>query len=195
TLPPQAIGEAVYPVSPSNNTEPAVPLMVDPPPTASALAGPTRLVFTLADGVTIPLPTMTVADLLDWQPWTLVVPPPAQINPPPPGAAHPLPGPPSIYATSIEYPYALYLAPVVWVAGTASSKYQTWFATRAKPLRNGAIVDLWSADLTRGPTAGRPKAKPPAASVSAFYASDFVFDGEPTDATPADVIDYGVQIQ
>lgn len=195
TLPPQAIGEAVYPVSPGNDTLPAVPLMVDPPPVASAVAGPTRLVFTLANGVTIPLPTMTVADLLDWRPWTLVVPPPAQISPPPPGAAHPLPGAPGAFATSIEFPYALYLAPVVWVSGPASTSYQTWFATRAKPLRNGAVTDLWSADLTRGPTAGRPRAKPPAPSVSAVFASDFVFDGAPTDATPADVIYYGIPIQ
>jgi hypothetical protein len=82
-LPPQAIGEAEYPVSPNAKTyQSSAPLRVDPPPIVSAVAGPSGLCFTLGAGTTIPLPTMTVEDLLDWGNWTLVVPTTAQVNPP-----------------------------------------------------------------------------------------------------------------
>jgi hypothetical protein len=189
-LPPQAIGEAVYPVSPSNNTLPVAPLLVDPPPIVSAVAGPSRLCFTLHKGQSIPLPTMTVADLLDWSEWTLVVPPVAQISPPPVGAAHPVPTFPGPFETSIEFPYALFIAPVVWVSGNVILSFSTFFDVRAQPLLNGAITDLWTANLAR--SGGLLRGGPiPAPSVSAVFASDFVFGGEPTDATPADFIYYG----
>ena len=76
-FPPQAMAEGVYPWSASS-----VALEVDPPPILSDLSGPSRLVFSLPLGESIPLPTMTVADLLDWSGWKLLVPAVAQVSGP-----------------------------------------------------------------------------------------------------------------
>lgn len=201
-LPPQSIGEAAYPVKPNAVTaQSAAPLPVDPPPIVSAVAGPSRLCFTLQSGVTVPLPTMTVDDLLDWSQWTLVVPTTAQVNPPGPNG-YPTPYEPGPFETAIEFPYSLFLAPVVFVsAGTISAHelspaYHTFFSARAKPLYNGPIADLWTASLGRNNSlAGQltHQATPPA-QVAAVWAYDYYYEANfappPPSATPADEIFY-----
>ena len=89
-FPPQAIAEAAY----SYDWD---PWPVDPPPVLSVMSGPSRLVFVTPAPVVFSHP-MTVADLLDWSQWTLLVPDLRA-------------GAPLADRTCIEYPYALYLSP------------------------------------------------------------------------------------
>jgi hypothetical protein len=144
-FPPQAIGEAAYEYigEPEWN--------VDPPPVMSAVAGPSRLCFTLNTGQQVDFPTMTPADLLDWSSWTLLVPEVAQVDeaeldridagsaarsPARSSSARPAtatPPKPSEMITAIEYPYALFLAPTVYTGGPFFG-FTTTFAGRAEPL-------------------------------------------------------------
>jgi hypothetical protein len=202
-LPPQCIGEAAYPVVPKHNdVQSALPLPVDPPPIVSAVAGPSRLCFTLPAGVNVPLPTMTAEDLLDWSKWTLLVPLTAQEGPPAAGVAYPTPYEPTPFETAIEFPYALFIAPVVFgSAGPSARKelspgYGTFFTSRSKPLLNDGISDLWTATLGRTNTiAGTITHTPtPPPQVAAVWAFDYFPWQEkpptPPNATPADVIFY-----
>jgi hypothetical protein len=109
-FPPQAIGEAAYPWSPTS-TNPNWP--VDPPPVLSVMSGPSRLCFTTTTPVTFSNP-MSVNDLLDWSNWTLLVPATAEVPSPTPA---PTPADPTVTSdqTYIEYPYGLYLSPTVYV--------------------------------------------------------------------------------
>jgi hypothetical protein len=144
-FPPQAIGEAAYEYigEPEWN--------VDPPPVMSAVAGPSRLCFTLNTGQQVDFPTMTPADLLDWSSWTLLVPEVAQVDeaeldridagaaargPAGGSKARPAtatPPKPSEMVTAIEYPYALFLAPTVYTGGPFFG-FTTTFAGRTEPL-------------------------------------------------------------
>jgi hypothetical protein len=156
-FPPQAIGEAAY----EYKQEPE--WYVDPPPVMSAVAGPSRLCFTLNTGQQVDFPTMTPADLLDWSSWTLLVPEVAQVdeaeleridagaaaqsprsNTSPgssntntrPATVRPAtatPLKPSETVTAIEYPYALFLAPTVYTGGPFFG-FTTTFSGRAEPL-------------------------------------------------------------
>ena len=201
-LPPQCIGEAAYFVEPNAaNAQSAAPLPVDPPPIVSAIAGPSRLVFTLTSGVNVPVADMTVAELLDWRQWTLVVPTTAQVNPPGPNG-YPSPYDPSPFETKIEFPYALFLAPVVFGSAATglreqlSPAYDTYFEARTAPLYNGNIADLWTATLAR--TASLAESLEhlgvPAPEVAAVWAADFyyeaVFAPAPPSVTEADEIAY-----
>jgi len=224
TLPPQCIGEAAYPVDVHSQSAQSygstAPLPVDAPPVVSAVGGPSRLVFTLPDGVDVPLPNMSAEDLLDWSNWVLLVPPAAQVNPPgrPNGSGlgskgYPLPDVPGDFETAIEFPYALFIAPIVYVSGAGglnlpkitedlraryplSDSYATYFTTRTKPLYNGKVADLWTATLGRtdsaaGNLAGLPA---PAPQVAAVWASDMFYEATfappPPSATQADEIVY-----
>lgn len=220
-LPPQCVGEAAYPVDLESQSAQSygatAPLPVDAPPIVSAVGGPSRLVFTLPTGVEIPLPNMAAEDLLDWSKWALVVPTTAQINPPGPVGAtpgagpkgYPLPYQPGPFETAIEFPYALFIAPVVYVAGDStrlvegarlrlplSESYDTYFTSRTRPLFNGTIADLWTADLARGNSeAGLAAHLPtPLPQVGAVWASDMYFTTSfappPPSATEADEIYY-----
>jgi hypothetical protein len=142
-FPPQAIGEASY-----YYTDTKEPWWVDPPPVLSALAGPSRLCFTLNSGQQVDFPTMTPADLLDWSSWTLLVPEVAQVDESEldridarssarrsnvtPASAPPRVKP-SEMVTSIEYPYALFLAPAVYTGGPLFG-FTTTFSGRKEPL-------------------------------------------------------------
>ena len=203
-LPPQCIGEAAYPVVPKHNTaQSTLPLPVDPPPIVSAVAGPSRLCFTLPPGVNVPLPTMTAADLLDWSKWALVVPLTAQEDlAVPAGVGKPTPYEPGPFETSIEFPYALFLAPVVYAGAFTNglkevgTGYSTFFASRAKPLLHDGICDLWTAALGRtNSVAGVLEHVPtPPPQVAAVWASDYVpWQEKPPslpNATEADIIFY-----
>jgi hypothetical protein len=197
-FPPQAIAEGAYPWSASS-----VALEVDPPPILSALSGPSRLVFSLPLGQSIPLPTMTVADLLDWSGWKLLVPAVAQVSGPSrviispageearaPAAASgpPVPTEPTELETAIEFPYALFLAPTVYASGLVLDGFTTGFSTRAAPLVSSAgVVDLWSASLVGGRVVSLAGEAPYVPAVSAVWADDYASSplvGPPANATP-----------
>lgn len=200
TLPPQCIGEAAYFVSPSaGDYQSQAPLPVDPPPIVSAVAGPSRLCFTLPAGANVPLPNMSVDDLLDWSSWSLLVPTTAQVNPPGPNG-YPLPYAPGPFETAIEFPYALFLSPVVFVSADVAKdqlapSYRTFFGGRAKPLYNGKVADLWTATLGRTNTlAGDIRRSPtPPPQVVAVWAADYpqlaALAATPS-ATEADMVQY-----
>jgi hypothetical protein len=205
-LPPQAIAEAEYNVKPGKHSYPPLPLPVDPPPIVSAVSGPSRLCFTLPPNVNVPLPTMTIADLLDWSQWTLVVPATAQINPPDTSLtsvghlAWPVPYKPGPYETAIEFPYALFLAPVVWVSSDLpvdelSTAFDTYFTTRTAPLYNGQVADLWTATLGRTRALDQLifETPTPLPQVVAVWADDYAAPGtkQTEDATEAGFVTYG----
>jgi hypothetical protein len=140
-FPPQAIGEAAYAYIGESEWN------VDPPPVMSAVAGPSRLCFTLNTGQQVDFPSMTAADLLDWSSWTLLVPAVAQVDEseldridagsaartPQVRPATATPPKPSEMLTSIEYPYALFLAPTVYTGGPFFG-FTTTFSGRTEPL-------------------------------------------------------------
>jgi hypothetical protein len=148
-FPPQAIGEGVYPNPPAMGT-----LFCDPSPILSAVAGSSQLAFSFTSGQSIPLPTMTPADLLDWSQWTLSVPVVAQvidypINPSG-GQTYPLPTAPGPLDTFIEFPFALYLAPTVYVSSaTIFQEFSTTWTNRITPLQSGRVTDLSYTSLVR----------------------------------------------
>jgi hypothetical protein len=160
-FPPQAIGEAAYPYI-------ADPWGVDPPPVLSVIAGPSRLCFKTGSPVDFSNP-MTVTDLLNWQAWTLLVPAVAAATP----AAN---------ATSIEYPYALYLSPAInpkkvgaggpasAISGPVQQVYAT-FAGRSEPLVSTAgVADCWTASYEQTAYGIAEHAMP---TVAAIWARDY----------------------
>jgi hypothetical protein len=204
-FPPQAIAEGVYPWGPGGENLP-----VDPPPILSEVSGPSRLCFSLAPGQTIPLPTMTISDLLDWSGWKLLVPAVAQVHGPSlaanrPGPPPPVPTPPTELETAIEIPYALFLAPAVYASGDPEFGFSTGFTSRVTPLVSPAgVVDLWSASLTGSPKPRRARPGPPVQtagsyvpSVSAVWARDYdaTSSAAVADATPEQKINYGEPTQ
>jgi hypothetical protein len=179
-FPPQALGEGVY-FWEANG----VVLPVDPPPILSDLSGPSRLCFTLAGGQGIPLPTMTVADLLDWTGWSMTVPAAAQFT----GLDHGHPPvPPGMHETSIEFPYGLFLAPVV-DAPSLPPSVTTAFVSPTQPLVSSqGVVDLWSTTLTSVVVATGESITPNAAAV---WAVDYQAAGTTVaDYTPETNINY-----
>jgi hypothetical protein len=152
---PQAIGEANYPWQPeAAPNQDVFQLVVDPPPILSDLSGPSRLCFNFAydaggGSQSIPLKTMTVADLLDWSGWALVVPPVAQVGALASDSGFPVPAEPTDLETAIEFPYALFLAPTVYTGGLEiSGSFSTGFSGRTAPLTSPAgVTDLWSTAL------------------------------------------------
>jgi hypothetical protein len=131
----------------------------------------------------------------------LVVPTTAQVNPPGPNG-YPFPYQPGPFETSIEFPYALFIAPVVYVSSATVSRdelspaYSTFFNTRPKPLLNGEIADLWTATLARSNTIGGAfeHLPTPSPEVVAVWASDYYYEATfaapPSSATPEDEIYY-----
>jgi hypothetical protein len=196
---PQAIGEGIYFWAGDD-------LQVDPPPVLSDLSGPSRLCFNLTMSQTVPLPTMTVADLLDWSGWALVVPPVAQVNGPTlilgggggGGLAIPVPAAPGPLETSIEFPYAVFLAPTVYASGLPIDGFTTGFAGRLEPLVSPAgVVDLWSSSLVGASTPDLLDQVPYVPQVSAVWADDYdpltITAGPPivvADDTPEEYIEY-----
>jgi hypothetical protein len=165
-FPPQAIGEAAYELPNSG------PWPVDPPPVLSAISGPSMLCFTKANLKSVTFPTQTVADLLNWTNWELLVPAIATESLPlstsaqksykatdPTAATSPV--------TYIEYPYGLYLSPAVAPTSTVT----TTFNVRAQPLASTAgTSDIWSATLQQATTAGVAQIP----QVAAVYARDYL---------------------
>jgi hypothetical protein len=197
---PQAVGEANYPWQPeAAPNQDTFQLVVDPPPILSDLAGPSRLCFNLyydagGGSQTIPLPTMTVADLLDWSGWSLVVPPNAQA-----GVAPSIPQAPTVLQTAIEFPYALVIAPTVYAGDLPElDGFTTGFSARTTPLTSPAgIVDLWSTTLVgqqRGLIVQGATPPPPyVPQVAAVWATDYngALAGPPVpSATPEQFIQY-----
>jgi hypothetical protein len=167
-FPPQAIGEAVYSMVDSSGK-----LLVDVPPILSDVAGPTRLVFSLGPSQSIPLPTMTATDLLDWSHWNLAVPPVASVD-----TIDRVQSPfqvaaPGALQTQIECPYALYLSPTDLGA----------FTSRHEPLTiddsgfHDVVTDCWGTVLDGD------------ARVVATYARDYP-GAAVSDATAANHINY-----
>jgi len=186
TLPPQAVGEAEYFYPPVNPN-----IAYDPTPVLSQVSGPTRLAFTFTTGDSIPLPTMTVEDLLDWSGWDLNVPVTAQA-----GSGAPLPVEPTTIQTAIECPLALYLAPVVDpavdgpdVTNKSINGFSTYFANRTAPfVSSEQVTECWTTSLTSYVTGvhlgGDPQLVP---TVAAVWADDYLTGN----ATPQEFIVYG----
>jgi hypothetical protein len=143
-FPPQHIGEGDY-AEPQPQKPIPEPLLFDPTPVVSQMAGPSRLCFTMKTGDTIPLPTGNVSDLLDWSGWNLSVPRGATSGS---GIQNPLV--PAVYETAIEAPILLYLSPVVY-PGTNITKgiVSTKFVSRNKPFTQPKtnVTELWTANL------------------------------------------------
>jgi hypothetical protein len=150
-LPPQAIGEANY-IYPQTQS----PLSFDPTPVLSQVAGPSRIAFNFEPGDRIPLPTMTVADLLDWSNWNINVQPQAVV-----GSGSTTVGPPGQFDTAVEAPLSVYLAPVTSSAGPAFAQ----FNNRTEPLFVNEVSDCWTTTL--GGSGGL---------VSAVWSPDFGYD-------------------
>lgn len=198
-FPPQAIGEAVYLWQGDD-------LPVDPPPILSDVSGPSRLCFQLPQDGGIPLPTMSIDDLLDWADWTLLVPATAKVQGPSlfPGTSSPppAPAPPGQYETAIEFPYALLLSPTVYINNSdVISGFTTTFTSRRTPLVSSGptpVSDLWSASLggtslgvLPQPFPGAPPPTPYVPQIAAVWAVDYgnSFFPIPSD-TPEDHINY-----
>lgn len=156
-FPPQSIAEAAFILTKSS-------FLYDPPPVLSVMSGPSQLVFSLETSQSIPLPTMTVADLLDWTQWSLQVEDAAYVSSskPPAGTS------PGEFQTFIECPYGLYLSPVVFEAGylgpyvetpaastgdikiTIHRSVTTQFVNRIEPLLAGPLLrfsECWYTEL------------------------------------------------
>jgi hypothetical protein len=136
-LPPQAIAEGDY------WEVAAGKLPFDPSPVLSQVSGPTRLAFTFAHGTTIPLPTKTAADLLDWSGWTLNVSPPSLS-----GTGYSTAVRPTALQTAIECPIDTFLSPVTYNNAASKIDVYTKFENRTTPLVSPrAIVECWSTSL------------------------------------------------
>jgi hypothetical protein len=190
-LPPQAIGEAVYAYQP-----PSYPyLSYDPTPIVSEVSGPSQLAFTFEAGATIPLPTMKVADLLDWSGWTLNVQPTATAGITDPNGGS-LIRAPNANETSIECPLDLFLAPVVYPPvrfnDILESETTTEFVSAAEPITSSReVTGCWSTSLTGSihnvlQILGEDSSLPYVPSVAVVWASDF----DATNATPESFIQY-----
>jgi hypothetical protein len=194
-LPPQAIGEADYDW-PSTSSSPSF----DPTPVLSQVSGQSWLAFTFTTNARIPLPTMTVADLLDWSDWELNVPPTAVTGT---GAS---PTEPSTLQTAIECPLALFLAPVVdgqttlpgsfGIPTNVHSSFATQFENRTEPFTSsGKVTECWATSLTGTRTVVTQFStvtSPIVPSVAAVWASDYTPPGsaDAPDATPETNIVY-----
>ncbi len=230
-LPPQAIGEAIYTYA-ADGHEPD--WVVDPPPVMSAVSGPSRLCFTLNTGQQVDFTTMTAADLLDWSSWTLLVPAVAQVDEggveggvgifrepfdrtagntarlPDARPDSSPPAKPGEFVTSIEYPYAVFLAPTVDIGG-AFFGFTTKFNGRTEPLvgehqagsPTTGISDLWTTALEvttydrdrlefqyRGVEYSSPPPPPRKPQVAAIYARDYESGVGTEGATPWTEINY-----
>ena len=176
-LPPQAIGEADY----DWPQHPLHPLSTQPPcfPRSRARV---RLAFTFTTGDRIPLPTMTVADLIDWSGWQLNVPSTAVT-----GTGAQSPTEPSTIQTAIECPLALFLAPVVDGRTTlpgsfagqiiVHSSFATQFENRTEPfVSSGKVTECWATSLSGNRTILSPRGTVTSAivpSVAVVWASDY----------------------
>jgi hypothetical protein len=182
-FPPQAIGEAVYFFDVVDDDLP-----VDPAPILSVQSGPSQLVFTLDKSATIPLKTMTAADLLDWSGWTLAVAPGASFD-----ATTPVTQPvqPTGHQTFVEAPYGLFLSPVVDErTGHHDDAFTTSFQVERAPLTADKVTSVWSATMKA--TATKKGGGAPGAQVSAVWASDYNGPGfaNTPDGTPEEQIVY-----
>jgi hypothetical protein len=209
-FPPQSIGEAAYYSPPSNKQQ--LNMFMDPPPILSAVSGPSQLSFTLPAGATIPLPTMTANDLLDWSGWTLQAMPVAQVNGPTlilgqvetlsPSAAiqKPTPTAPGLLDTYIEAPYALFLSPTVYESGSPVFGFDSNFVNRVVPgTSTKKVTEVFTSSLQRTPIivfeGSAPEETP---QVSAIWSRDFTYydpgHNQAADVTPEEFIYYGPQI-
>lgn len=185
-LPPQAIAEGSYPTPPAagENTLP-----FDPTPVLSQLSGPTLLAFTFLTGDTIPLPTMTVADLQEWSGWDVFVPQTAIT-----GTGLTSPVEPLAFQTQIECPIDLLLAPVVQGTTKRSLGHiTTQFENRTEPLTSSQqVTECWTTNLVNTETiidlnGVQHYAVTP--SVAAVWSNDY-FDKTPDSLTGENYIAY-----
>jgi hypothetical protein len=131
------------------------------------VSGPSQICFVLRSDQSIPLPTMTAADLLDWSQWKLAVAPGAVTGNTAARPAAPIP-----YVTKIEAPYALYLSPVVQApAAPAGVQFSTSFRTPVHPVASpDGVTSCWSATLIEHDAVGTAQTP----SVAAVWARDYV---------------------
>lgn len=181
-LPPQAIGEADYDY-PSTADFP-----FDPTPVLSQVAGPSRLAFTFTTGDTIPLPTMSVADLIDWSGWHLNVQSTASQ-----GSGDVFPVKPTSIQTAIESTLALYLAPVVdGESEIILNRFTTQFENRAAPfVSSQQVTECWTSTLASTEIEfdiGGPTSFAIVPSVAAVWADDYPAGS--ANATPQQFIQY-----
>jgi hypothetical protein len=179
-LPPQAIAEGDYPYPPVSPA-PAT-LLFDPTPVLSQVSGPSVLAFTFTTGDSIPLPTMTPTDLIDWSGWDLFVPDTAVTGFGPGGPIPPLTyydtttDLPVTFQTAIECPIDLILAPVVDGQSLRLGGFSTQFVSKSEPFTSQAqVTECWTTSLTSVETAYingiQHYVIPPA--VAAVWANDY----------------------
>jgi hypothetical protein len=171
-FPPQAIGEATY-LYPASYSHPSPhPIQLDPAPVLSDVSGPSRLSFSLYGSQTIPLPTMTAADLLDWRDWTLNISAGALAFADPGARAVTAP---TALQTWVECPYALILSPVVDARPNKLAEFSTFFSTRPRPLTASNVTDCWGARLSgiESGTLIKPSPNPFVPAVAAVWATDY----------------------
>lgn len=185
-LPPQAVAEADYYWPQTSSL-----LSFDPTPVLSQVSGPSRLAFTFNAGDKIPLPTMTVTDLIDWSGWELYVPPGAVT-----GTGVSSPTEPSAIQTAIECPLALILAPVVDGRAivlrsspsptTARSFFSAKFENPTAPFTSsGNVTECWGTTLSATSTTIGSQGTATSSivpSVAAVWANDY--PAATADATP-----------
>ncbi len=184
-LPPQAIAEGDYPYPPAAKPD---TLLFDPTPVVSQVSGPTMLAFTFAHGDTIPLPTMTPADLLDWSGWDLYVPETAIT-----GSGYGSPIPPLAFQTAIECPIDLLLSPVVDGESLNLSSFSTQFVNRSAPFTSQAqVTECWTTSLTSVETiffnGVQHYVIPPA--IAAVWANDYLDPSDETDTAENYIVYY-----
>ncbi|QPC83369.1 hypothetical protein G4Y79_03030 [Phototrophicus methaneseepsis] len=129
SLQPQSIAEEAF-------IEEAIPSDPPPPPVRARMAGPSRLVFTLPEGVNhIPY---TIESLLDWTQFepslaANALPP----NPPLGFANRPRPQQPTATQTAIEFPYRMMLSP----------NHTAGWAHALQPITYAGRTELWHTRL------------------------------------------------
>jgi hypothetical protein len=163
-FPPQAIAEADY------QEASAPPPPFDPTPVLSQMAGPSRLAFTFHNGDSIPLPTQSFADLLNWSGWTLSVAPSALS-----GSGQKTPVQPASYQSAIECPLDLIMSPVSYVNPTSSrlKTYSEFISSPSPKTSPRQVTECWTTKLTRVETGARFLGPAPLPQVSAVWSNDY----------------------
>ncbi|MAU12525.1 MAG: hypothetical protein CL607_22070 [Anaerolineaceae bacterium] len=161
SMQPQSIAEEAF-------IEEAIPSDPPPPPVRARMAGPSRLVFTLPDGVDSI--DYTIESLLDWTQFdpslTANALPP---NPPLGFANRPRPQQPTATQTAIEFPYRMMLSPNN-TAGWAHALYPVTYAGR---------TELWHTRLGVLSEGIVDEADTSTRTVRAIWSPDYKATGDP----------------
>ena len=125
-------------------------------------------------------------------------------------AGYPKPEGPGSFDTFVEFPYALYLSPTLWVAGEVLTRYDTVFENNITPLTTNGVTDLFCTSMVRRPffqigdtgPFSTPNQLDQPLDFAALWSDDLALTGRYTsayhqnyDVTLWQYIEYGVPIQ